>query len=678
MIFKKVSKFIFIFFLSVSIIFSLLLFGLKQVLEQSTIKTFVIEKVQNILNLTLNYESIDTIIFPFPGIQMKGLKLQDRQQNICKAEELAITFDLSKILNSEFQIRSVQLDDSEIYLERLEDGSFPLKSKFKSDAEEIEKGKEKIDEGPKALFRLLPKTVLINNLKVHFEDRFFNQKSDLYLTNLNLSIDVGDTKANLNIDGDINQNKFHIHSETGILEDNWNINSIVTQTTLDITDFRLAKMGDLIQIFPKVDLSETKFDANIIIEKELGEKISVDLKNFSLGGIKNKKGDIFPILTLETFFDLNSEESQVDLKKLYFEYKDTAQLSVSGKLLKDKDKNSAFWLKSDNFDVEKTLLMAKLFSEIDFTKSAYFQKTIISNQVPDKRSIRSETSIPNFSFDLDTKKIKVSGKYISYLKGPIFYQNSLVSFKNLQIGIFDGNVNSTGTLDLKSGQLSTKSKLVGINVEKAISSATKDKLLKGRLRSNLSLDMNIKSKEPDRTLKLHSDFHIDKGQLLGYANFIKPVAEVGKLFNFSGGKGESTEFEAIDGSVSMYNQNLNLHTFEMKGVGLNASGKGVYNQSGKIDMKFTVSFAGMVGKAVKLPIIYRGYYGKNFAFIDPVWLATVYTGTMMGGPLGTVLGSMAGSQASDQVEETIGGVKNTLTDIKGFFWSESKEPKNKK
>ena len=51
-----------------------------------------------------------------------------------------------------------------------------------------------------------------------------------------------------------------------------------------------------------------------------------------------------------------------------------------------------------------------------------------------------------------------------------------------------------------------------------------------RIKNKLNLVEKRKElKSIGRSLILHSKFKIVKGQLLGYANFIKPVAEIGKI-----------------------------------------------------------------------------------------------------------------------------------------------------
>jgi hypothetical protein len=654
------------------------LLGLKTILDQTAIKTLVKEKIEHVLRLQVNYSEIDTVIFPFPGIQITGLEIKDEGKQVCLIEDMLVQFDLSVIWNQNFQIRSIQISDGELVIERALDGSFPLATKFKSDAEEIEEGREKMEEGPRALLRLLPKQITIQNIKILYFDMTNQTRNELSIEELELSLDKNDLSSNIKLLAGINGNSFSIVSTTSLNQDDWTFVALRTKSQISFDHFDFVKMGDFIQIFPKADLQNASLNMNLMIEKDSDDMIRMELLKFVLQGVKAKKGDLFPPLGLVSTLDLQASNSSVNLNQFAFHMGEHSELEISGKFFKDQSLESFFAMKSGRFDLDRLLSFAGIFSKTDLSQSAYFRKDLASKskeQVLEKKP----SSSPNILFTFDMKKLVAGGKHISYIKGPLNIKENRAYFKNIEIGIFEGNANVTGNYDLLSNYLHVNARLSGINVEKAIGSATRDKLLKGRLRSDVVIDLNFKkSDDMMRYLKLKSTFHVDKGQLLGYANFIKPVAEVGKLFNFNGSKGESTEFESIDGSVSMVNKNILLHSFEMRGVGLNATGSGVYNDSRKIDMKFTVSLAGYLGKAVKLPIIYRGFYGKNFAYIDPVWMATVYTGTVLGGPLGTVLGSMAGSQASDRIDQTMGTVQETFSDVKGFFFGENDEVKKKK
>ncbi|TGL59657.1 AsmA family protein [Leptospira ognonensis] len=675
--FKKTLRYVFGIFSVLLVAFTFLLLGLKQILDQSAVKSLVKEKIEHFVNLNVNYTSVETILFPFPGIEITGLRIEDSSKLICSIESIVLKFDLSRILNQEFQIRSVEISQGEIAIERASDGSFPIQSKFKSDAEELEEGREKAEEGPQALFRLLPKKLKIDGILLIYSD-FSNQTHNEFLVKeLEMKIDKEDTSIHLNLFGELNKNPINLISVTSLVKNDWNFSSLRTNSQLKMDHFVLSQMGDFIQIFPKAELTDAYFDVFVKLDKESENHVSLEVAKFLFTGVKNKKGDTFPFFSMSTKLMLQSEKQELNLREFKMDYGKIANLSATGEYFKDPGSVSSFRLASDRLDVDKLLTYINLLSATDLSKSNYFKENLDSKE--QKKNPTPTSKLPDIAVDLDLHQLVASGRYISFLKGPLEFKDPNLQFKNLQIGIFDGSISATGKFDLKSMYLHTDAKLTGINVEKAIGSATKDKLLKGKLRSNATVDLYLSQKgRPQTTLRLKSAFHIDKGQLLGYANFIKPVAEVGKLFNFSGASGDSTSFESIDGSILLINQRVQLHSFEMKGVGLNATGSGVYDQGGKIDMKFTVALAGVVGRAVKLPIIYRGYYGKNFAFIDPVWLATVYTGTMLGGPLGTVLGSMAGSKASEKVDETIGGVKNTFQSIKGFFTDDKPSSKTTK
>jgi hypothetical protein len=69
--------------------------------------------------------------------------------------------------------------------------------------------------------------------------------------------------------------------------------------------------------------------------------------------------------------------------------------------------------------------------------------------------------------------------------------------------------------------------------------------------------------------------------------------------------------------------------------------------------------SGILGNALKIPIIYKGEIGKNPPYVDPIWLGSVYAGTIiLGGTQGTAVGGMAGSAASEYVDKAIQNIKS--------------------
>lgn len=81
----------------------------------------------------------------------------------------------------------------------------------------------------------------------------------------------------------------------------------------------------------------------------------------------------------------------------------------------------------------------------------------------------------------------------------------------------------------------------------------------------------------------------------------------------------------------------------------------VYNHPKKdIDVNLTVSTS-VAGSSLKIPLKYSQSNYVPLA-IDKVWLASVYTGMVMGGPVGALIGSAL----SEKANTAITGIKDSV------------------
>lgn len=671
---------LFVFIFAFCVIVTTFLFSLQSILDRSSVKSLVREKIQSLFQLDVVYDEIGTVMFPIPGIQISGLHIKDGDLDILTLESAIIRFHVVSLLKGEFYISYVSLDNGQIFIARDEVGAFTIVKKFKADSKEVEESKEKVEEGPKSLFAILPRKLHIQNIKLRYEDKQLSIQQNASIDTLEVSLDPSELSLRLNLVSEFEGNSILLSSITSIEGNEWNLDSLRTKTSLTIPDFKLSTIDNITKVFPLGDFKESTFQLEMNLDKVNQDQVHILLDRLSLIKVKNKRGQLLPELLFTSDTLLTLPMKQLMLNDLSFRSGTHSEIKVSGTTAPLNQSHMILKVGSDRMDIDRLKPIIDTLSNVELQKSPYFSSH--SNPSESTSKIESQTPAQNNPIEIDVslalKNFRVKGYHLAFINGPVVYKGDFVKFNDLAIGMYDGTILSKGEFNLRKSQLIVNSDIKRLNVEKAIRATTNDEILKGTLRGNAYLDLDIKKQMlASNGLKLRSTFHIDKGQLLGYANFIKPVAEVGKLFNFEGGKGNSTSFDSIDGEVLIQNSNVNLKSFSMKGVGLNANGNGVIQKSGAIDMRFTLALSGYLGKAIKLPIIYKGIYGKNLAYIDPVWLATVYTGTMIGGPVGTVIGSMAGSNVSEKVDQTISKVGKTFGEIKGFFFDEKDETSKK-
>ncbi|HNI99425.1 MAG TPA: AsmA-like C-terminal region-containing protein, partial [Leptospiraceae bacterium] len=199
--------------------------------------------------------------------------------------------------------------------------------------------------------------------------------------------------------------------------------------------------------------------------------------------------------------------------------------------------------------------------------------------------------------------------------------------------------------------------------EKIIKKYSKEPVISGRISSEFSFySIGNTTQEFIKNFISSGSVKVESGKLLGFANLYKPIMQIGKLLNFTGPKGESTEFKSINMKFRVGQENVDIKDFKLTGVGIDAAGKGNVDFKLNSDFRFNIGLAGLAGKAFSVPIVYKGTLPNVKGYIDPVWLGTVYIGsTVIPGPIGTTAGGLAGNAISDYVHRAVEGLKEVFS-----------------
>ncbi|WCL48773.1 AsmA family protein [Leptospira sp. GIMC2001] len=678
-------------------------------LDKDFVKDIIADQVTTYSKLDLRYQKVDSILFPLPGVQISGIKILDekladgldsdvsQRQPIAEIEKLQVYWNVWALLQRKFELHSMNLEDGKIFLHRTDDGEFPILSKFKTDSKEIDELKDKIEDdsanSPDDIFSLLPRGLHVIRFNFEIQDDVMQRKDIIDIDEFSIELNRNNRMLAIELLGGVNSNHLEISSKLNFVENNWSYESARLKLHFESLEIELNKFIDYLVIFPKSNLEKSKLSVDFSINKNEKDDIEFELKKLNLNELlTNSKKTIEPV-NFKTKLVFSKSKSEIRILDFSYIMGKLSQVSVQANMGFEKQNVIDANIESNSFDLDSTLSWVNQFSKVDISKLPKPKISSSRNTLNSNISSKNESSNESISktknenkppkenhitVNLNLKNINLSGKFINSANGKIGIHNQLVQVKPLNLNLYDGKVNVTGKIDLsKRGQnsdfdIGTKN----LNLAKLLKQLGQDKLITGNLDSETKLKLGLgNSSSVSDTIDAKSKFTIHKGELLGYANFIKPVAEIGKLINFeSSNQGKSTAFHSINGDVHFSKGNLFLKEFTMLGVGVDAVGSGVYKKNGIVDMKFQASLSGRVGKAVKIPIIYKGIFGKNFAYLDPVWLASVYAGTIFfAGPAGTIVGGLAGSAASDTVNKTTDAVKGTFSSAKNFIFGSSKE-----
>ncbi len=680
--FLRVFRFLSFFILGIVIFFFFLFLGLKQILDRQSVKDIAVDTIRKYVQLDLSYSEIKSIVFPLPGLQIRDLKVKDGNEEIVSLSSLEVYLSVVSLLKSELKLNSLLAEKGTLYLLRDRNGSFPILTKLRSLSKDDKKEEEEIkEEGPKALLSLIPENLTVNDFSVFLTEEQTESTHILQIQNADLSVDAGDLSASFHTKVKLNEKDLYADVYLHLEKNEWNLNSLYFNSSFGFNELELGKYQDLVGIFENADLTNAKVSGDIQVQRKKEGGFELQLSRLLLSDAKNSRHTELGELSFASELNYDPQKKLAELKRLDIALGNYAKLDLSGSFSQEENHNLQLLLKSEFIDLKKVLALQNSFSKINPSRSKIISSYLKHKPASSPPEKKEEIQIPlTAKLSLDVKNFNADGYVFSYVKGDVNYGNQEVLFPEISAGIYGGEIRVNGNLKLASRypELNAKLNLSSINLEPALLKAADQKLIKGRLNSNLTLSMFVGSKEMiQNSLRLKGNFFVRNGALQGYANFIKPIAEIGKLLNFNGSSGDSTSFESISGKIEMQNQKLTLSEFDMKGVGLSAVGGGTYQANGKIDMKFTVALPGLAGKAVKLPILYKGVFGRNFAYIDPIWLASVYAGTvLLAGPVGAVVGGLAGSTVSDTVEKTIGTVEDSVESVKDFFLGK-KDPKKK-
>lgn len=702
-ILNKISILIIGIISSFLMLLSIILIALQFILDKELIREMISKQINESTNFIITYENVETILFPLPGIQIKNISVANSEYPIARINEITIYWNVYALLVKEFKLSSISIDSGELTILRSEDGTFPAFINTKKEKEKVEKISSETEKTPDGILSLLPNEILIENFKVIYIDQRWFRADQIRIESFKVKLDAADRESNVNLSMLMNGSKIEIVVDTRFLENNWNLENISTELQLTLHDFKLNPYSDILSIFPNAEFQKTSIDVLLNIHKEKENSFSLNVHSLSLKGLESKSKKSIQEISIVTNLKFNQVDQSLSVSHFEYQLKDKAKLNLTSKISWKNNLELTTKVDSDNLDIDSTLAWITLFSKYDKTKSFILKdletkkkentlsiipqtsntvhslnNTNESNEKLQRENLTNKQLPPSIVASLNLNKIQVANHYIHKLSGKIIGNSSQVTLSDVDLLLYEGKVSVSGVFRPKDKgeNLNLTATLSGIDTKKLLTRITKDSLLTGKMDASIQLFSRIAEKDSfANSLNVKSNFKIKNGELLGYANFIRPVAELGKLVSFyEGNQGKSTSFKTIQGSVSYRNKVVTLNDFNMEGAGINAVGSGIYTINGKVNMRFEASFPGIAGKAFKIPILYKGVLGKNIAFIDPVWMASVYVGSIIfAGPAGAFIGGLAGSASSEAVQKATDVVVDSYDSAKNFLFGKDKK-----
>jgi uncharacterized protein involved in outer membrane biogenesis len=601
-------------------------------------KSILLEKAKTIIGYNLTYSKEDISFFPYPEISLENVSIKNDNEDFSinlESSRITILFSWKKII-----LKQWKLDDL-----RLEDGNLTFISKEKN------KSNTSSFELPNDIYKFQILSIHLKNINIDLT--FNNSHEKVYISNLiynHTSLRDNSLSLNLNyLNGNIIANLTF-----GIENNNFNFENFLLHGKINLSNFPLKKFQPYYKIFLKSNFVDSSISGEFSVEKNDSNTINlitnVTLYNLNFQGLEN-----YPPLEIKSSLSYHIKSSKISFSNTKLKLGNHLSVNILGDLILQKTIFLNLYVNSDYFELEKSLEYILAFT--DFS-------------IPGSKN-KKFTSELNFK----CKKLTYKDYDFGESEGKVAIDDSNIKVNISKASLYNGNILGDGILSTANETSYDFSfKLQNVDLEKLINKYTDKKFISGNLDTELHLH-SIGDTFPtfEKNLKIKGISTIKNGKLTGYTNFLKPILTLGKYVNILGPKGESGEFQSITSHFFIEKRTIDIPDMKMVGVGIDAKGKGNINFDGEIEIQIQVGLGGIAGKAFSIPIIYKGQFNKNAAYIDPIWLGSVYLGVTLSGPIGLPAGGVAGAIASEYIRNSVDSIKNFFNFSKNNNSMEKKE-----
>ncbi|EMJ98210.1 AsmA family protein [Leptospira alstonii] len=656
-------------------ILTLVLFTLVPILvRQDFYKDFILTEIEKETGLEVKVDTSDLVLFPFPGIELKTVQVRSGDVIVGISDRIKIDITWLGLLGQKVEIRDIYISGGKINLHKNKDGSVDLIEFFQQEKEEPENVHQtqtvRIFDpspgggssfNPKEIFKVGLKNVQIENFYVHYQDDAHDRTYGIYLWNSAFSISFYGNTFDLTLQGKLDGQSFQIYGSAGLDEFPTTLEKLKFKSTIILDKCSLSIFRDLLFIFPNADFSKTILDGTIKIDKASNESIKFNVtaqaKNFAYKG-----GSPFGDIKVNMEMKLDIPNKKLEFPYISVVWPGIAEGSAKGKVLWNYKTNVFFQVTANYADYHSIFRLGKLFE---------FTKKFDDPNRPDGV----------FYFSADLKNVYALKHRFPVLKAEIKYTYPWIYISSFHAYVYNGEILGKSKINPFQSRFEVQGEVYRIQSDRLLMPYVSEQIIIGNMFSKFSFVTEVRNQSSDfvaeffRNMEGSGNLQIINGELLGYANFMIPVLNtLGKIISFNGIDGRKVEFSSLKSDFKIENNHLYFPNLKLQGNGLEADGKGNISFEKNVDVIVNLRLGGnIVGRALKIPIIYKGVYKQSIPYIDPIWLGSVFAGstilapffTLVGGPFG---GGIAGSVASEYVRDAWEG-------FKGLFTSKEKDKK---
>ncbi|TGL12197.1 AsmA family protein [Leptospira meyeri] len=640
-------------------------------------KKLILDTTYQLTGLQVNYQVSEPVFFPFPGIELGEVSVSKNDDELIQLHKLRIEVYYGVFVGQPLEIRKIYLNTGTVEITREKNESFPLferiLSKSGSNSNELTKENETTVSLEKKYyfskaFANFVNQIEIKNITILFEDKLYSRNIKLYLWETTFQLDRDLRNLDVYIYGKLNDEPISFSSNFVFVKDEMNYESARFEGDFSFQNLKGIDLHDILIIFTYGDLRFVKTTGNIPFYKRDDTKVYAIVDRLHVRDLALRDGKTFADGHVSTIMNYDIKEDKISFANILVDWKGKSKLNGSGYVNFLKPPLSptiSFEGTSDYLDVPSIIKVIKIWIDPDFEKS------ILTRGIPSTGYVNRMNVYLNFNL----RNLNAGNFHADYLKLNLHYAKRKLNISKYQMRAYEGTVDGTGHYVWGNNPgLVIKGNIKNLSVAPILFDLFKISPITGKLDSEFALGSPSDTEEGLLSnLQIIGNISANNGELLSYTNILKPISSIGSVINlkkvdFS----RATPYRELKFDFHYANESIEVRNFALKADGIVGSGGGKIGFNKNIDMRFTIAFPGVAGRALKLPIIYRGTYGISAPFIDPIWLGSVYAGTIfLASPAGAAVGGIAGSAMSEYVNKAVdnvtGGVQKGWRGFKSLF-----------
>ncbi|EQA45979.1 AsmA domain protein [Leptospira broomii serovar Hurstbridge str. 5399] len=640
-------------------------------------KEFLLNQISQATGLNIEVADSDLIILPFPGIELNHVSI--KKNNVLLAVSNRIDLDISwfGLLRGVIELRDISVEGGSLFLERRKDGSFDL-------LEYLKEGDRNLDQ--RSSVKLIPenlttnlglsaknfvgiglKNIEINNFTLEYKEDSHNREYRVYFYRSRSSVSFYGTELQFLFKGKIDEQPIDLQITAALEKSTTDWDKLQFKVVLNLEELSLSLLRDLFFIFPSADLSKTTITGRIEASKDENSSIRFKVRSL-VKDLAYKGGAPFGKIKADVDFDLDPFGRKISLSFVDALWEGVAKVTGTGSVNWKNRTVGQFDIHSDYADYHNLIKLCKLFQVRD-----------------DLFDPKSPPGIFYFNAELNNL-FAFKHRFLS-VKGEAKYVYPMIAVPSFHAFIYNGEIVGKAKIFPFVPKIEVEGEAFRLQSDRILLPYLSERIISGELYSRFFLETSIRDRSRDTVTELFANMvgsgnlEIRNGELIGYANFMIPVLNtLGKIISFKGVDGRKFQFSDLKSDLRVRNNRLFFPNLSIEGSGMEVDGNGNLGFDKRIDMILYLRLGGkLVGQAAKIPILYKGIFGKGIPYIDPIWLGSVYAGSILLGPYllplgGPYGGGVAGSVIGEYVRDLWDGVNGLFG---GSDDDTSKKPKGK-